>query len=135
MRPFGLAGLSLLLLAGCAASHEEHGPAGILYACMDGGDARVIYWAGGASAPSRARVEHGGRVHLLTAVPAEYGLRYASAEGETIVTWSVNGEDGSLSTIARDAPADAVPYLVVCPRRFHGPDPAPSHMGDPRTHR
>ncbi|HVQ07071.1 MAG TPA: MliC family protein [Allosphingosinicella sp.] len=138
MRPFGIAGPSLLLLAGCASAHEEHGPAGILYACMDGSDARVVYWAGGASAPSRARVEHGGQVHALTAVPAEYGLRYVSSDGATIVTWTVNGEDASLSTIASDAPADAVPYLIGCPRRRDGPrpgDPGPSHMEDPRTHR
>jgi hypothetical protein len=139
MRPFGSAGFCVLLLAGCAAAHEDHGPAGIPYDCMDGGEARVVYWAGGASTPSRARVEHGGQVHMLTAVPAEYGLRYVSSEeGDTIVAWWVNGEDASLSTIARDAPAEAIPRLTLCPRRRDGPRPGDSgrsYQGDPRTHR
>ena len=139
MRPFGTAGFTLMLLAGCATAHEEHGPAGIPYTCAEGGEARVTYWAGGASTPSRARVEHGGQVHALTAVPAEFGLRYVSSgEGETIVTWWVNGEDASLSTIARDAPAGTIARLTSCPRRRDGPqpgDPSPSHMGAPTTHR
>ena len=135
MRLFGSAGLAALLLAGCATAHEEHGPAGVPYACGEGGDARVVYWAGGASTPSRARVEHAGQAHELTAVPAEYGLRYVSSEeGESIVTWSVNGENAALSTIARDAPANAIAHLNACPRRRDGPrpgDPGPSHMGPP----
>ena len=117
MRPFGLAGLSLLLLAGCAAAHEDHGPAGVPYACGEGGDARVTYRAGGASTLARARVEHAGQVHELSAAPSEYGLRYVSAEGPSIVTWSVSGETATLSTIARDAPADAAPREISCPRR------------------
>lgn len=126
MRPFGLAGLSLLLmLAGCAAAHEEHGPAGVPYACAEGGDARVTYWAGGASTLSRARIAHAGQTHELSAVPAEYGLRYVSAEGPTIVTWSVTGETAMLSTIARDAPGDATPHEISCPRRRDGGDTAP----------
>jgi Membrane-bound lysozyme-inhibitor of c-type lysozyme len=131
MRPFGIAGLSLLLLAGCATAHEEHGPAGVPYACAEGGDARVTYWAGGASTLSRARVQHAGQVHALTAVPAEYGLRYVSSEGPSIVTWSVSGEMAVLSTIARDAPADAAPHEISCPRRRDGggedAPPEPAH--------
>lgn len=120
MRPFGIAGLSLLL-AGCAAAHEEHGPAGVPYACAEGGEARVIYWAGGASTLSRARVQHAGQVHELTAAPAEYGLRYVSSgEAARIVTWSVSGETAILSTIANDAPPGAVPHEISCPRRREG---------------
>lgn len=135
MRPFGFAGF-FLLLAGCATAHGEHGPAGVPYACAEGGDARVVYGAGGGSALSRATVRHAGQVHALTAVPAEYGLRYvSSAEGASIVTWSVNGETASLSTIARDAPADAIAHLINCPRRRDGhgeaadphADEAPDH--------
>ena len=136
MRLFGSAGLAALLLAGCATAHEEHGPAGVPYACEEGGDARVVYWAGGASAASRARVTHGGRVHELTAAPAEYGLRYVGPEGgDVIVTWSVNGETASLSTIARDAPADAVPRAIRCPRRRDGEGAAaPAHAEDAPDH-
>jgi hypothetical protein len=136
MRPFGLAGLSLLLLlAGCATAHEEHGPAGIPYACAEGGDARVVYWAGGASTLSRATVHHAGQVHALTAVPAENGLRYVSSgEGASILTWSVNGEMAALSTIARDAPADAIAHLNSCPRRRDGSHETPPHADDVPAH-
>jgi membrane-bound lysozyme inhibitor of c-type lysozyme MliC len=120
MRPFGIAGLPLLLLAGCAAAHEDHGPAGVPYACEEGGEARVTYWAGGASTLSRARVQHGGQVYELTQVPAEYGLRYAGVAGASVVTWSVSGETAMLSTIASDAPPDAAPRETSCPRRRDG---------------
>jgi hypothetical protein len=117
MRPFGSAGLSLLLLAGCAGAHEEHGPPGVPYACEAGGDARVTYRAGGGPVAPRARVQHDGHVYELTADPSENGLRYVSTEGDAVVIWSVNGETAILSVIARDAPADAVPREISCPRR------------------
>lgn len=139
MRPFGIAGLSSLLLAGCATAHEEHGPTGVPYACEEGGDARVTYWAGGVPprppARSRARVEHAGQVHVLTAEPAEYGLRYVSSrESAQIVTWSVRGETASLSTIARNAPADAVPHEINCPRRRGADGEAPPVPEEPAHH-
>jgi hypothetical protein len=117
MRPFGSAGLSVLLLAGCAAAHEDHGPAGVPYACEAGGEARVIYRAGGGPVAARARIQHDGHVYELTADPAENGLRYVSTEGEMVVIWSLNGETAILSVIARDAPADAAPREISCPRR------------------
>ena len=94
----------------------------------------MVYWAGGASTASRARVTHGGQVRELTAAPAEYGLRYVGPEGgDLIVTWLVNGETASLSTIARDAPADAVPRAIGCPRRRDG-EAAPAHPDDAPDH-
>jgi hypothetical protein len=134
MRPFGIAGLSLLLLAGCASAHEEdHYPPGVPYACEAGGDARAIYQAGGGPVAPRARVQHDGHVYELTADPSENGLRYVGTEADMVVIWSVNGETAILSVIARDAPADAVPREISCPRRRAGtgeaaPAPeAPSH--------
>jgi hypothetical protein len=136
MRPFGLAGLSLLLLAGCASAHEDHSPAGMPYACAEGGDARVTYWAGGASTLSRARVQHAGQVYELSQVPAEYGLRYAGIAGPSVVTWSVSGETAMLTTIANDAPPDATPREISCPRRRDGGGEAaaPRAPGEPAHH-
>jgi hypothetical protein len=134
MRPFGSAGLSLLLLTGCATAHEEHGPPGIPYACEAGGDARVIYRAGGGSVAPRARLHHDGHVYELTAEPSQYGLRYVSADAGAILVWSVNGETAMLSTIARDAPADAAAHEISCPRRRDGHAEAARAAGEPAPH-
>lgn len=134
MRPFGSAGLSLLLLAGCAGAHEAHGPAGVPYACEAGGDARVTYRAGGGPDASRARVEHGAHSYQLTAEPSENGLLYVGTEGDSVVIWSVNGETAILSVIPRDAPADAVPRGISCPRRRAANGEAVPAPGEPAHH-
>ncbi|MEA3013390.1 MAG: hypothetical protein QOD42_1935 [Sphingomonadales bacterium] len=117
MRPFGSAGLSLLLLAGCAGVHEDQGPPEVPYACEAGGDARVIYRAGGGPVASRARVQHDRHLYELTVEPSENGLLYVGTEGDSVVIWSVNGEMAILSVIPRDAPAGAAPRGISCPRR------------------
>jgi len=115
MRLFGSAGLSVLL-AGCATAHEPHYPPGVPYACTTDGEARVVYQPGTVSRAPRARVQHRGQVYVMTAEPSAFGLRYVVTDDHMVRTWTVNGDIGELSAIARDAPQDAVAETISCPR-------------------
>jgi hypothetical protein len=123
MRPFGSAGFSLLLLAGCATTHDAHGPSGIPYACEGGGEARVTYEEGGWFVRARAHLQYEGRRIELRASPPTFGLRYVSADenADPILIWSVQGERAWLADIARDAPADAPERRIAeCIRQREG---------------
>jgi hypothetical protein len=105
MRAFGSASLTLFLLAGCAARHEGHGPAGIPYACADGRPARVFYEGGGWFVRARARLLFDGREIVLVATPPTYGLRYVTADdhgGGPLLIWSARGEEAWLAELAGD---------------------------------
>jgi hypothetical protein len=133
MRPFGSAGLSLLLLAGCATSHEVHYPPGIPYACEGGREARVVYEDGGWFVRARAHLQYDGRAVELKASPPTFGLRYVSADdaADPILIWSVQGERAWLSEIARDAAGDTPEHpIATCARLREGgeaPVEPPAH--------
>lgn len=123
MRLFGTAGMSLLLLAGCATAHVGHGPPGIPYICEGGRMARVTYEEGGWFMRARAHLEYDGRRDELKASPPTFGLRYVSADenADPILIWSVQGERAWLSDIARDAPAGAPERRIAeCVRQREG---------------
>ncbi len=106
MRASGSASIAALLLAGCAAHHDGHGPAGIPYACADGRPARIVYEGGGWFPRATARLLYNGRAIALAAVPPTYGLRYVSDEGgedAPILIWSARGEEAWLTELAAGA--------------------------------
>ncbi|HYI65180.1 MAG TPA: hypothetical protein VEW71_09875 [Allosphingosinicella sp.] len=105
MRAFRTAPFAVLLLAGCAAHHEGHGPAGIPYACADGRPARIFYEGGGWFPRARARLLFDGRAIELMATPPTYGLRYVSADDHAqgpVLIWSARGEEAWLAELAQD---------------------------------
>ena len=114
MRLFGPAGLSIVLLAGCARSEESiYGPPppprDIAYSCGDGHVARITYANGGWFVKARASLVWDGRTVELQASPPTYGLRYVSADdaADPVMIWTVRGEEAWLSEIARNAAPDA----------------------------
>ena len=127
MRAFGSAAIATLLLTGCAAHHDGHGPAGIPYACADGRPARIFYEGGGWLPRARARLLYDGRSIALEATPPTYGLRYVTAEGHAdgpTLVWSVRGEEAWLAEIGAD---EAERVVARCTRlRNDGGDPAPA---------
>jgi len=117
MHLFGFAALSALLLAGCATTHEEEGPAGIPYVCADGRPARIFYEGGGYFPRARARLLFDGRSTELEATPPTYGLRYVSADGPgdgPILIWSARGEEAWLAELAPDSANER--EIVHCTR-------------------
>jgi len=105
MRALLSSSIAVFLLAGCAAHHEGHGPAGIPYACADGRPARVFYEGGGWFVRARARLLFDGREIALEATPPTYGLRYVSADdasGGPILIWSARGEEAWLAELSDD---------------------------------
>jgi len=112
MRPFGPAGLSILLLAGCAHGGESvYGaapPRDIPYDCGDGHVARISYAQGGWFVRARASLVWDGRTIALQASPPTYGLRYVSADdaADPILVWTARGEEAWIGEIARAAPPD-----------------------------
>ena len=112
MRPFGPAGLSILLLAGCAHGGESvYGaapPRDIPYDCGDGHVARISYQQGGWFVRARASLAWEGRTIALQASPPTYGLRYVSADdaADPILIWTARGEEAWIGEIARTAAPD-----------------------------
>jgi membrane-bound inhibitor of C-type lysozyme len=106
MRSIRFACVAALLLAGCATTEEEAGPAGIPYTCADGKPARITYEGGGYFPRARASLLYDGRMIELRATPPTFGLRYVS-EGEEnhgpILVWSARGEEAWLSELADDS--------------------------------
>lgn len=134
MRPFGIAGLSALLLplAGCATSgehHGAHGPGDLAYACADGRIARVTYENGGWFVRARARLVYDGRTIALKASPPAYGLRYVSADDDAdpILIWSARGEEAWLAAIGRSADPDAPEREIAHCTRVREGAAAPAH--------
>ena len=113
MRLFGLAGLPILLLAGCA--HEGESiysaplPRDIPYSCGDGHIARISYANGGWFVKARASLVWDGRTIALQASPPTYGLRYVSADDDAdpLLIWTARGEEAWIGEIARSAAPDA----------------------------
>jgi membrane-bound inhibitor of C-type lysozyme len=137
MRLYGLAGLSIALLAGCAGSGEVHGPhhpGDIPYSCSNGHLARITYENGGWFVRARASLAWDGRTIHLQASPPTYGLRYVSADdnADPILVWTARGEEAWLTEIARDAPPDAAGReLARCTRvREGGAEPAHAVGGE-----
>jgi membrane-bound inhibitor of C-type lysozyme len=139
MRLFGPAGLSIVLLAGCAPSEGNiYGPPppprDIAYSCADGHVARITYANGGWFVKARASLVWDGRTIALQASPPTYGLRYVSAEdsADPIMIWTARGEEAWLTEIARNAPADAPEHEIAhCTRiREGGEGSAPEAAGE-----
>lgn len=112
MRLFGPAGLTILLIGGCAGGGEVHGPhhpGDLPYACGDGRIARITYENGGWFYRARASLAWDGRNLHLRGTPTDFGLRYVSADetADPIVVWTVRGEEAWIGEIARSDPAGA----------------------------
>ena len=127
MRLFGPAGLSILLLAGCA--HEGESiysapvPRDIPYDCGDGHMARISYANGGWFVKARASLLWDGRTVALQASPPTYGLRYISADdnADPILIWTARGEEAWIGQVARAAPTEAAETEVAhCTRVREG---------------
>lgn len=136
MRPFGPAGLSIMLLAGCAHGGEsiyEAAPArDIPYHCGDGHFARISYANGGWFVKARASLVWAGRMIALQASPPTYGLRYVSADdnADPILIWTARGEEAWIGEIARGAAPDTPEREVAhCTRVREGGQEAepPAH--------
>ncbi len=143
MRLFGTAGLSILLLAGCATASEEsvyrpEPPHDIPYRCGDGHSARIVYEHGGWFVRAKARLTWDGRTIELQASPPTYGLRYVSAEedADPVLIWTARGEEAWLTEIARNAAPDAPGREIAhCERVREGGEgggeaPAPEAAGE-----
>ena len=137
MRLFGPAGLSIVLLAGCAGGGEIHGPhhpGDIPYRCGGGHLARITYENGGWFVRAKASLAWDGRTIHLQASPPTYGLRYVSADdaADPVLIWTVRGEEAWLSEIARNAAPDApARELAHCTRvREGGEAPAAGEGGE-----
>ena len=134
MRPFGPAGLSILLLAGCAHHGESiYAPAparDIPYSCNGGRIARISYANGGWFVKARASLVWEGRTIALQASPPTYGLRYVSADdnADPILIWTARGEEAWIGALARSAAPDAPETEVAhCSRvREGGAEPEPT---------
>jgi membrane-bound inhibitor of C-type lysozyme len=134
MRLFGLAGVSILLLAGCAGGGEVHGPhhpGDLPYACGEGRTARITYENGGWFVRARASLAWEGRTILLQASPPTYGLRYVSADdtADPILIWTARGEEAWIGEIARDAPPDTPEREVAHCTRVREGGEAPAEAG------
>lgn len=139
MRLFGLAGLSIVLLAGCAQPEESiYGPPppprDIAYSCADGHMARITYANGGWFVKARASLVWDGRTIALQASPPTYGLRYVSADdaADPVLIWTARGEEAWLTEIARNAAPDAPAREIAhCTRvREGGEAPMPGEGGE-----
>jgi hypothetical protein len=139
MRLLGPAGLSMMLLAGCASAggediyaHPE--PSYVPYRCADGHMARLVYEHGGWFVKARASLAWDGRTIELQASPPTYGLRYVSADdaADPVMIWTVRGEEAWLSEIARNAAPDApARELAHCTRVREGAEaPAAAEGGE-----
>ena len=112
MRLFGLAGLPILLLSGCAHEGESiysaPQPRDIPYSCGDGHIARISYANGGWFVRARASLVWDGRTIALQASPPTYGLRYVSADdnADPLLIWTARGEEAWIGEIARGAPTE-----------------------------
>ena len=127
MHLFGLAGLSMLLLA-APGGRIANVPGDIPYSCGDGHVARITYENGGWFVRAKAKLVWDGRTIQLQASPPTYGLRYVSADdaASPILIWMARGEEAWITEIARDAPPDTPEREVArCTRvREGGSDPA-----------
>jgi len=135
MRASLSASIAAFLLAGCAAHHEGHGPAGIPYACSDGRPARITYEGGGWFPRARARLLFDGREIALEATPPTYGLRYASADdhsGGPILIWSARGEEAWLAELAGDNATTR--EIAHCTRVRSGGEDAHAAPEEPAHH-
>lgn len=138
MRLFGPAGLSIVLLAGCAhhgeSIYDPQLPRDLAYRCGDGQVARIAYQNGGWFVRARASLVWDGRTIALQASPPTYGLRYVSADdaADPILIWTARGEEAWLSELARTAAADSPEREVAhCTRvREDGAAPAPPSGGE-----
>jgi hypothetical protein len=137
MRLLGPAGLSIMLLAGCAGGGEVHGPhhpGDVPYSCGDGHIARITYENGGWFVRARAELAWDGRNIHLQASPPTYGLRYVSADdnADPILVWTARGEEAWISEIARNAPAETPARAIArCTRvREGGAEPVPAEGGE-----
>jgi hypothetical protein len=129
MRPFGTAGFTLMLLAGCATAHEEHGPPTIPYDCVPGGRVLATYEGGGWFVRARAHLLYGGRRIELKASPPAFGLRYVSADdaADPIMIWAVHGETASLAELPSDgADQGAEREIAACTRARGSGEVAPA---------
>ena len=138
MRLFGPAGLSIMLLAGCAGGSEEsiYGPPppprDIAYRCADGQMARITYANGGWFVRARASLVWDGRTIALQASPPTYGLRYVSADdaADPVMIWLARGEEAWLTEIPRNAAADAPEREIAhCTRVREGGEGAAAEGG------
>lgn len=107
MTPFGLAALSMLLLA-APGGRVANVPGDIPYSCGDGHVARITYENGGWFVRAKAKLVWDGRTTELQASPPTYGLRYVSADdaADPILVWTARGEEAWITEIARDAAAE-----------------------------
>jgi len=133
MRSIRFACAAALLLAGCATTEEESGPAGIPYACADGKPARIFYEGGGYFPRATARLLYDGRSIHFAATPPTYGLRYVSEEGgddAPILVWSARGEHAWLHELAGDHSEREIAHctrLRSGGHDSHGEAAAPEH--------
>ena len=137
MRLFGPAGLSIMLLAGCAGGGEVHGPhhpGDIPYRCGDDGRiARITYENGGWFVRARAQLVWDGRTIRLQASPPTEGLRYVSADDadDPIIIWLARGEEAWISAIARNSSDAPEREVAHCTRvREGGGEAAHDEGGD-----
>ena len=135
MRLFGPAGLSIMLLAGCAGGGEVHGPhhpGDIPYRCGNNQIARITYENGGWFVRARASLAWDGRTIRLQASPPTEGLRYVSADDadDPIMIWTARGEEAWISRLGRSEGSESV-TLAHCTRvREGGGEPAHGEGGD-----
>ena len=136
MRLFGPAGLSIMLLGGCAGGGEVHGPhhpGDIPYNCGNGQIARITYENGGWFVRARASLAWDGRTIHLQASPPTYGLRYVSADdaADPIIVWTARGEEAWITALARNAADAAEREVAHCTRvREGGAEPAHERGGE-----
>ena len=100
MRLFGLAGLSIFLVAAAAPGGRiANVPGDIPYSCGDGHVARITYENGGWFVRAKAKLVWDGRTIRLQASPPTYGLRYVSADdaADPILVWTARGEEAWIS--------------------------------------
>ncbi len=135
MRLFGLAGLSIFLLAAAEAPGPNQ-PGDLPYSCGNGHLARITYENGGWFVRARAKLVWDGRTIHLQASPPTYGLRYVSADdaADPILVWTARGEEAWITEIARDAAIETPEREVARCTRIREDGAGPAHAGGGEHH-
>ena len=140
MKAYWLAALSIAFLPGAASALStpvaaKAGHPIIPYLCSGGAIAELIYENGAGHRESKAKLHYDGHHWDLQEAPTASGLRYAAADGDHQLAWSVTGESAVISRASIDGLDSTEEEVARCTRlRGSRPGHAAADQGHSAAH-